>query len=226
MITFLTSMRPKRSMRIGSLPVTTVSPTAPNSGPRPLLSHGRVSALDDEAQDVGAVQAVGREVLEGEPFGLLRLEQARQVDEERIGAQPGEDAHAVAAPAVLVVDAEVNLLARRRHQPAVLHGRRAIAVGPRRLEVAGEHQLLVGAGEGERRRRPAAGDGDRPQPEAAVDRVREGRVGLGQGLHVQHEDEVARPLGAGERVEIGDVAGRAGERSGAGEMVRHGLSPP
>ena len=60
-------------------------------------------------------------------------------------------------------------------QPAVLHRRHASAVLLGRLEVAGEHQLLVLAGEGEGRRRPAAGDGDRPQPEAADDRVREGR---------------------------------------------------
>src|SRR5262249_3324925 len=44
MIAFLISGRPTRSMRIGNLPATTVSPTTANSGPRPLLSHGRQSA--------------------------------------------------------------------------------------------------------------------------------------------------------------------------------------
>ena len=92
MVTFLTSMRPKRSMRIGSLPVTTVSPTAPNSGPRPLLSHGRVSASTTRLRTLAPSRLLVETSLKASRSAFCDSNRARQVDEERIGAQPGEDA--------------------------------------------------------------------------------------------------------------------------------------
>ena len=95
------------------------------------------------------------------------------IDEEWFRSEAGIDAQAIAARALLVVNAEACRLTRRRHAPAFLHRRHSGSALPRSLEVAAEDQLLVLAGEGKGRGCPDARYGDWPQPEAVDDRLRE-----------------------------------------------------
>ena len=56
-----------RSIRIGSLPATTVSPTTASSGPLPLPPPQPTVSLDDNAQNVEADHGIGPDLLEGKP---------------------------------------------------------------------------------------------------------------------------------------------------------------
>ena len=164
-------------MRIGSLPATTVSPTTANSGPRPLRSHGRQSASTTMLRTLTADRGllVPTSLNASRPVFCDSIE-GRLVDEEWVRSKAGVDAHAIADPALLVVNAETYRLTRWRHAPAFLHRCHAGSALPRSLEMAAEDQLLVLAGEGKGRGCPDARYGDWPQPEAADDRLREVRV--------------------------------------------------
>ena len=146
--------RPIRSMRIGSLPATTVSPTTLKvaRGPR---SHGRQSASTTMLRTLKPIRGIGPDLFEGKPPSLLRLYEPLHIDEEWFRSEACVDAQAIAARALLVVNAEACRLTRRRHAPSFLQRRRPARALPE-LEVAAEDQLLVLAGEGEGRgpRRP------------------------------------------------------------------------
>ena len=147
-ITFLISGRPIRSIRIGSLPATTVSPTTASSGPLPAAQPRPTVSLDDDAQNVEADRGIGPDLLEGKPPSLLRLYEGLHIDEEWFRSEAGKDAQAIAARALLLVNAEACRLTRRRLAPAFLHRRHSSSALPRSLEVAAEDYLLVLAGEG------------------------------------------------------------------------------
>ena len=140
-------------MRIGSLPATTVSPTTAKvargaAQPRPAVS------LDDNAQNVEADRGIG-------PDSLLRLYEPLHIDEEWFRSEACVDAQAIAARALLVVNAEACRLTRRRHAPSFLQ------VPPCRLavepEVAAEDQPWSS---------PAKGKAGSPTPEMVTGRSR------------------------------------------------------
>jgi len=73
-----------------------------------------------------------------------------------------------------------------RHAPAFLHLCHVSPILPWSLEVAGEDQLLVLAGEGEVRGSSYARNGDRPKPEAVdASEKCESEVAFGMGLKAQ-----------------------------------------
>ena len=94
--------------------------------PRPAVS------LDDNAQNVEA-DCIGPDLFEGKPPSLLRLYEPLHIDEEWFRSEACVDAQAIAARALLVVNAEACRLTRRRHAPSFLQ-----RANPARLAVGFE----------------------------------------------------------------------------------------
>ena len=121
-------------------------------------------------------------LFEGKPPGLERLLPGRQVDEERVRAQAGVDAQPFEASTPSSSTRKRAVSPDGDDAAAVLHWPGAIRAGLRRLEGAGEDELRLLRAE---RKRPSVFiDRKRPQPEAADDRVREGRIRRGSGWTV------------------------------------------
>src|SRR5215813_15283436 len=78
-------------------------------------------SLDDDTHDVKADQAIGPDGLEGEPSGLLGLQECRHVEEECVRSEAGVYTQAISRPALLVMNAEAYSFTGRRHTPAFLH---------------------------------------------------------------------------------------------------------
>ena len=110
--------------------------------------------------------------------------------------------------ALLVVHAEANHLARRRRERAFLPVRTVAGGGIG--EHAVERELLLC--DRERRRLGRGSRGERPDAEAVDEAVREERGRGSKRQRVHHEHELPRPLGTRERVDVGDVRDRVGER--------------
>ena len=167
--------------------------------------------LDDEAQDVLAVEEDRTGIGERQFARGDRGQRRTGIHDERIPARPGEDAHAVPRAALLVVHRERNGLAGRGDAGAfLLH---ALPTGGcrRRREEAVEDEFLRGDGEGD-------GVGlrsldQRAKSEAVDQPVGQPIPGLGEGEGVHREHEVPRSFRAGERVDVRDVRDRFGQGS-------------
>ena len=117
---------------------------------------------------------------------------------------------------------------RSAHRMAAYSSR---ADGDRRRDASKEHRrcsrtrarFLGARGEGG----PGAGGcaRDGPEPEPADDGVGEERIRGRPRQHGHDKGEVARPLGAGERVQVADIAGWPGHGARPGAVVRHGAAP-
>ena len=102
----------------------------------------RAVDLDDEAEDVLAIEIDRARIGELQLPGRDRLQRRGSIHHERIPADPGEHVNAVRCSAVHVVDAEFDRLASRRGARAVLLNA-LVAVGVRvAREHAVEYELL------------------------------------------------------------------------------------
>ena len=209
----MTSGRPTRSMRTLNLPRVSVSATTPTSARAP--SVGAVD-LDDEPEDVLAVEIDRPGSLKARSPVATVFSAAGASQDERIPARAGEDAHAVPGTAAFVVDPKRDGLAGRSGARAFLLERlqrpwaRRTRCRTRTPPCRGERCRLA---------RPGGGEGRSRKP---VEKPIGERVGeLGERQRVHHEHEMAGPLRARERVDVGDVGDRVRQCTRAGDVIGH-----
>ena len=102
---------------------------------------------------------IGPDLFEGKPPSLLRLYEPLHIDEEWFRSEACVDAQAIAARALLVVNAEACRLTRRRHAPSCRQ--RPSSALPWSLEVAAEDQPWSSPAKGKAAAPPTPEMGDR-----------------------------------------------------------------
>ncbi len=156
--------------------------------------------LDDDAQGVPSVGPVGAFDREGEPLGRERFDVSGGVDEERVHAQPGEDARAGRLGALLVVHAEGDHSTVRERARALLHEVPGAVRRYWRRERVGD-VVLIGA-DLEARAGSASWDGHGPDAEPVAGGVGEQRSGLSVGEDGHDEHQLPGPGRTGEDVDV------------------------
>ena len=177
----------------------------------------RVVDLDHKAHHVLAVEEDRAWIGERQLAGCDRRQRRRGVHDERIPARTGEDANAVRRASLLVVHAEGDRLAAGYRAGALLIVALRVAAGGGEHTVEGE----LFSHDRERHRMTRHARRERVQAEAVDKPVREEIRGLGEGAGVHHENDVARPFGARERVDVCDVRDGLRQGSWSRDVVRH-----
>ena len=179
---------------------------------RVAAEEARAVDLDDEREHVLAVHEDRAVVGERELLGRNRLQCRPRIEEERVPARACEGSDPVVLTARFVTDDELQLRCVRAATHALLH----ITVF---VEDDVEAHLVVQRPE--RRARLVVRRFQRTKAEAIDEPLRERLRRLRKRERVHDEREPARTLRTGERIDVGDVRDRIGERPWPRDVIGH-----